>query len=50
MGQTLLICSIVSIAFAVIPNLCGVVLSDFLQFEIALFGSVATASTRCAPT
>lgn len=43
MGQTLLICSVLNIAFAATSGLWGVLVTDLLQFGIAMMGSVAAA-------
>lgn len=43
MGQTLLICSLINIAFAAVSGLWGVLVTDFIQFSIAMTGSVAAA-------
>ncbi len=43
MGQTLLVCSVINIAFAAVSGLWGVLVTDFLQFGIAMAGSVAAA-------
>src|SRR5687767_2082765 len=43
MGQTLLICSLLNIAFAATSGLWGVMVTDFVQFGIAMTGSVAAA-------
>lgn len=41
--QTLLICSALNIAFAATSGLWGVLVTDFLQFGIAMTGSIAAA-------
>jgi Na+/proline symporter len=43
MGQTLLICALINIAFAATSGLWGVMATDFVQFGIAMTGSVAAA-------
>jgi solute:Na+ symporter, SSS family len=43
MGKTLLICSLLNVAFAATSGLWGVLVTDFIQFGIALTGSVAAA-------
>lgn len=43
MGQTLLVCSLINIAFAAVSGLWGVLVTDFLQFGIAMTGSIAAA-------
>ncbi|MGH7471470.1 MAG: sodium:solute symporter family protein [Longimicrobiales bacterium] len=43
MGQTLLICALLNIAFAATSGLWGVLATDFIQFGIALAGSFAAA-------
>ncbi len=43
MGQTLLVCAVINIAFAATSGLWGVMVTDFLQFGIAMTGSVAAA-------
>jgi solute:Na+ symporter, SSS family len=40
-GQTLLFCSIINVAFAATAGLWGVLVADFVQFGIAMTGSVA---------
>jgi Na+/proline symporter len=42
-GQTLLVCSVLNIAFAATSGLWGVMATDFLQFGIAMSGSVVAA-------
>jgi len=42
-GQTLLICSLLNVAFAAVSGLWGVLVTDFLQFGIAMTGSIAAA-------
>ncbi|MCU0622073.1 MAG: Na+:solute symporter, partial [Gemmatimonadales bacterium] len=42
-GLTLLACAAVNIAFAAVSGLWGVLVTDFVQFGIAMTGSVATA-------
>jgi SSS family solute:Na+ symporter len=43
MWQTLLVCSVLNIAFAATSGLWGVLVTDFIQFGIALSGSFAAA-------
>src|SRR5688572_19969301 len=43
MGKTLLICSVLNIAFAATSGLWGVMVTDFIQFGIAMAGSFAAA-------
>ncbi|MCC7243424.1 MAG: Na+:solute symporter [Acidobacteria bacterium] len=43
MGQTLLVCGFINVAFAATSGLWGVLVTDFLQFGIALTGSFAAA-------
>src|SRR5687768_12415148 len=43
MGKTLLICSLLNVAFAATSGLWGVLVTDFIQFGIAMTGSVAAA-------
>jgi Na+/proline symporter len=43
MWQTLLICGVVNVAFAATSGLWGVLVTDFIQFGIAMSGAVATA-------
>lgn len=43
MGQTLVICALLNIAFAATSGLWGVLVTDFIQFGIAMTGSVAAA-------
>jgi SSS family solute:Na+ symporter len=43
MAQTLLACGIINIAFAATSGLWGVLVTDFIQFGIAMAGSVAAA-------
>jgi solute:Na+ symporter, SSS family len=42
-GQTLLVCSILNVLFAATSGLWGVLVTDFLQFGIAMTGSFAAA-------
>ena len=42
-GQTLIVCSLVNIAFAATSGLWGVLVTDFVQFGIAMTGSFAAA-------
>jgi solute:Na+ symporter, SSS family len=41
--QTLLVCSVLNVAFAATSGLWGVLVTDFIQFGIAMAGSVAAA-------
>ncbi len=43
MGQTLLVCAAINIVFAATSGLWGVMVTDFLQFGIAMTGSIAAA-------
>lgn len=43
MGQTLLWCSLINVAFAATSGLWGVLVTDFLQFGVAMVGSFAAA-------
>lgn len=43
MGQTLFICAILNVLFAATSGLWGVLVTDFIQFGIAMTGSVAAA-------
>jgi SSS family solute:Na+ symporter len=43
MGQTLLVCGVLNVAFAATSGLWGVLVTDFLQFGIAMGGSCAAA-------
>lgn len=43
MGQTLLVCAAINIAFAATSGLWGVMVTDFVQFGIAMTGSIAAA-------
>jgi Na+/proline symporter len=43
MGQTLLICALINVVFAATSGLWGVMATDFVQFGIAMTGSVAAA-------
>ncbi|MEP7119252.1 MAG: sodium:solute symporter family protein [Acidobacteriota bacterium] len=43
MGKTLLICAILNVAFAATSGLWGVLVTDFIQFGIAMTGSFAAA-------
>ena len=42
-GQTLIICSVLNVAFAATSGLWGVLVTDFIQFGIAMAGSIAAA-------
>ena len=42
-GQTLLVCGVINVAFAATSGLWGVLVTDFLQFGIAMGGSFAAA-------
>src|SRR5678816_2787911 len=46
-GQTLVICSVINVLFAATSGLWGVLVTDFIQFGIAMFGSVAAAVYAC---
>ena len=43
MWQTLLICGVVNVVFAATSGLWGVLVTDFIQFSIAMTGAVAAA-------
>jgi Na+/proline symporter len=43
MGQTLLICAVLNVLFAATSGLWGVLVTDFVQFGIAMTGSFAAA-------
>jgi Na+/proline symporter len=43
MGRTLIICSLLNVAFAATSGLWGVLVTDFIQFGIAMTGSFAAA-------
>src|SRR5690606_9998378 len=43
MGQTLLVCSVLNVAFAAVSGLWGVMVTDMIQFGIAMTGSFAAA-------
>ena len=43
MGQTLLVCGLLNVAFAATSGLWGVLVTDFIQFGIAMAGSLAAA-------
>ena len=43
MWQTLLVCALINVAFAATSGLWGVLVTDFIQFGIAMAGSVAAA-------
>jgi Na+/proline symporter len=43
MERTLLVCALLNVAFAATSGLWGVLVTDFVQFGIAMTGSVATA-------
>ncbi len=43
MGQTLLVCAAINIVFAATSGLWGVMVTDFVQFGIAMTGSIAAA-------
>src|SRR5512144_2737513 len=43
MGRTLLVCAILNVAFAATSGLWGVLVTDFIQFGIAMTGSFAAA-------
>jgi Na+/proline symporter len=42
-AQTLIVCSLLNVAFAATSGLWGVLVTDFIQFGIAMAGSVAAA-------
>jgi len=42
-GQTLLVCGVINVAFAATSGLWGVLVTDFIQFGIAMTGSFAAA-------
>jgi SSS family solute:Na+ symporter len=44
MVQTLLVCSVLNVAFAATSGLWGVLVTDFIQFGIAMAGSIAAAA------
>jgi SSS family solute:Na+ symporter len=43
MGKTLLVCAIINVCFAATSGLWGVLVTDFIQFGIAMTGSFAAA-------
>src|SRR5574338_963239 len=43
MTQTLIVCAVLNVAFAATSGLWGVLVTDFIQFGIAMTGSVAAA-------
>ena len=43
MSQTLIVCAVMNVAFAATSGLWGVLVTDFIQFGIAMTGSVAAA-------
>src|SRR5690606_33672331 len=43
MWQTLLVCAVLNIAFAATSGLWGVLVTDFIQFGVAMTGSIAAA-------
>ncbi|HEX4932268.1 MAG TPA: sodium:solute symporter family protein [Gemmatimonadaceae bacterium] len=43
MGQTLLVCAVLNVAFAATSGLWGVLVTDFIQFGIAMAGAFAAA-------
>jgi Na+/proline symporter len=43
MGKTLLICALLNVAFAATSGLWGVLVTDFIQFGVAMAGSFAAA-------
>ena len=43
MGQTLMVCVVLNIAFAAVSGLWGVMVTDFIQFGIAMTGAIAAA-------
>jgi Na+/proline symporter len=42
-GQTLIVCAVLSIAFAAVSGLWGVLVTDFIQFGIAMTGAFSVA-------
>ena len=42
-GQTLLVCGVLNVLFAATSGLWGVLVTDFIQFGIAMAGSFAAA-------
>lgn len=42
-GQTLVVCGVINVAFAATSGLWGVLVTDFLQFGVAMAGSFAAA-------
>jgi solute:Na+ symporter, SSS family len=42
-GQTLLVCGVLNVVFAATSGLWGVLVTDFIQFGIAMAGSIAAA-------
>jgi solute:Na+ symporter, SSS family len=42
-GKTLIVCGVINVAFAAISGLWGVLVTDFVQFGIAMSGSFAAA-------
>jgi Na+/proline symporter len=43
MGKTLLICAVLNVVFAATSGLWGVLVTDFLQFGVAMSGAIAAA-------
>src|SRR5512145_3273693 len=43
MGQTLLVCAVLNVAFAATSGLWGVMVTDFIQFGIAMAGAIVAA-------
>ena len=43
LGQTLLVCAVLNIAFAATSGLWGVMVTDFIQFGIAMAGAIVAA-------
>ncbi len=43
MGKTLLVCAVLNVAFAATSGLWGVLVTDFIQFGIAMAGAIAAA-------
>ena len=43
MGQTLLVCAVLNVAFAATSGLWGVMVTDLIQFGVAMTGSLAAA-------
>jgi solute:Na+ symporter, SSS family len=43
MGQTLIVCAVLNVLFAGVAGLWGVMVTDFIQFGIAMAGSISAA-------